>query len=101
MTPFFPHLTPPAGYHGFFPPRPDQIEEKLGESVLKNGLVLTSPISVSRLRVARVEGALTFSRGRNATQAENFTATDTARRRLLHEGALSELEDLMNQVFAL
>lgn len=33
------------------------------------------------------------------TQAETYSAQDSVRKRLMQEDALSELEDLMNQIF--
>ncbi|PIL34102.1 hypothetical protein GSI_03813 [Ganoderma sinense ZZ0214-1] len=71
------HLSADLGYAGFFPPRPHQVEDTLTESNVKGGLMLGPSVP-----------------------AETYSAQDSIRKRLMQENALSELEDLMNQVFA-
>ncbi|KAF9819188.1 hypothetical protein IEO21_02359 [Rhodonia placenta] len=71
------HASADLGYVGFFAPRPDDAEEVLTETNVKNGLILD-----------------------HAVPAESYSAQDTIKGNLLDkENALSELEDLLNQVF--
>ncbi len=85
-----------AGYVGFHPPRPHQIEETLTESNVKNGLVLPPAVPV------RPHDSPTFRWAwfDHTVQAETYSAQDSVRKRLMQEDALGELEDLMNQIFA-
>ncbi|KAL4248177.1 Mediator of RNA polymerase II transcription subunit 12 [Abortiporus biennis] len=71
------HNSAELGYFGFYPPRPDQEEEILTETNVKNGLMLGV-----------------------AVPAEHFSAQETAHSCINSENALSDLEDLMNQIYA-
>lgn len=84
---------PPAGYVGFYPPRPDEDEEVLTEANVKNGLILGLSVPVSYACITLIESHWSLF------QAETYSASDNIRNRLIHENALSELEELMNQIF--
>ncbi|KAK7692890.1 hypothetical protein QCA50_004525 [Cerrena zonata] len=71
------HSSSDLGYAGFFPPRPDQVEESLTENNVKNGLHIAPQVS-----------------------AETLSARDTVQERLAGEDVLEDLNDLMNQIFA-
>ncbi|KAI0344762.1 hypothetical protein BDW22DRAFT_1354912 [Trametopsis cervina] len=71
------HTSADLGYVGFFPPRPDQEEEVLTESNVKNGLSQTQLVPL-----------------------ETYSAQEPVRTRLVSENALAELEDLMDQILA-
>ncbi|KAL6308224.1 hypothetical protein BKA93DRAFT_726196 [Sparassis latifolia] len=71
------HASADLGYVGYFPPRGNEDEEILSETKVKNGLVLAPPVL-----------------------AETLSLQDNVRHCLVHENAISELEDLMNQIFA-
>ncbi|KAI8993842.1 hypothetical protein BD414DRAFT_480612 [Trametes punicea] len=71
------HVSGDVGYMGFFPPRPNDVEEVLTAGNVKNGLTLAPEV-----------------------QAEHFSQQHDIRKRLMHEDALSALEDVMNQIFA-
>ncbi|OCH91787.1 hypothetical protein OBBRIDRAFT_752537 [Obba rivulosa] len=70
------HVSADTGYLGFYPPRIKQDEDILTETNVKNGLVL--PLAVP---------------------AETYSAQDNVKSRLMHENALQELEELMDQIF--
>ncbi|KZT00461.1 uncharacterized protein LAESUDRAFT_666096 [Laetiporus sulphureus 93-53] len=70
------HTTADVGYMGFYPPRPDEDEEVLTETNIKNGFVLNLSVP-----------------------AETYSTQDTIRNSLIHENALGELENLMEQIF--
>ncbi|EKM53974.1 uncharacterized protein PHACADRAFT_196411 [Phanerochaete carnosa HHB-10118-sp] len=71
------HGSADLGYVSFFPPRPDQEEDILTVSNVKDGFQQPPVVP-----------------------AETYTARDTVKPRLSTENALSELEDLMAQIFA-
>ncbi|KAH9945672.1 hypothetical protein B0H21DRAFT_744154 [Amylocystis lapponica] len=71
------HATADLGYIGFYPPRPNEEEELLTERNVRDGLAITVPVL-----------------------AESYSAQDNVRNRLAHENGLSELEELMSQIFA-
>ncbi|KAI0068850.1 hypothetical protein BV25DRAFT_1904185 [Artomyces pyxidatus] len=71
------HASADLGYIGYHPPRPRQEEDILTEANVKNGLHLPTPVS-----------------------AETWGAQDLVKNRFSFENAVSELEDLMNQIFA-
>ncbi|KAI0633322.1 hypothetical protein C8Q77DRAFT_1217758 [Trametes polyzona] len=71
------HTTGDIGYIGFYPPRPNDVEEVLTETNVKHGLVLNPEVL-----------------------AEHYSHRNEIRKRLMQEDALSALEDVMNQIFA-
>ncbi|KAI0356240.1 hypothetical protein OH77DRAFT_1401364 [Trametes cingulata] len=71
------HVSGDVGYIGFYPPRPDDVEEALTEKSVKDGLTLAPAVS-----------------------AECYSQQHEIRKRLMQEDALSALEDVMNQIFA-
>ncbi|TFY65710.1 hypothetical protein EVG20_g5379 [Dentipellis fragilis] len=71
------HASADLGYIGYFPPRPGQDEDILTEGSVKNGLTLPSSVS-----------------------AETWSAQESVKKVLAAGNAMSDLEDLMNQVFA-
>ncbi|CAA7259196.1 unnamed protein product [Cyclocybe aegerita] len=64
------------GYPGFHPPRPGQDEDVLSETNIKNGFILSQPVSV-----------------------ETFSAQTMINEKLHSYETLSKLEELMNEVF--
>ncbi|CCM03316.1 uncharacterized protein FIBRA_05444 [Fibroporia radiculosa] len=70
------HSMADLGYTGYYPPKPGDEEETLTEINMKNGLILNLSVP-----------------------AETYSAQDTIKNSLLHNNAISELEDLMRQIF--
>ncbi|KAI0769653.1 hypothetical protein BD413DRAFT_627402 [Trametes elegans] len=71
------HISGDVGYIGIYPPRPNEVEEVLTERNLQEGLKLPGEV-----------------------EAEHYSRNQDIRKRLMHEDALSELENFMNQIFA-
>ncbi|KAI0675055.1 hypothetical protein C8Q78DRAFT_1010248 [Trametes maxima] len=71
------HVSGGVGYAGFYPPRPDDVEETLTSANLAAGLTLRAEVN-----------------------AEHYSNNGAIRRRLMHDSALDELEDIMNRIFA-
>ncbi|KAH9858392.1 hypothetical protein C2E23DRAFT_767676 [Lenzites betulinus] len=71
------HVSRNVGYMGFYPPRPGDAEESLSEKNVKQGLTIAPEIP-----------------------AEHYSQQHEIRKRLMHDDALSALEDVMNQIFA-
>ncbi|KAJ3559369.1 hypothetical protein NM688_g388 [Phlebia brevispora] len=71
------HNSADLGYVGFFPPRPDQEEEILTETNVKNGITQGYSVPI-----------------------ETYSAQDSVHNQLGLDETLSELEELMNQVFS-
>ncbi|PCH43895.1 hypothetical protein WOLCODRAFT_138657 [Wolfiporia cocos MD-104 SS10] len=71
------HASADLGYIGFYPPRPDEVEEVLTETNVKNGLILNLSVP-----------------------AETYSQQDSIKNSLIYENAVTELEDLMNMIFA-
>ncbi|KAH9894990.1 hypothetical protein C8Q73DRAFT_745370 [Cubamyces lactineus] len=71
------HVSGDVGYIGFYPPRPNDVEETLTADNVKSGLVLQPEVL-----------------------AEHFSQQHDIRKRLMQEDALTALEDVMNQIFA-
>ncbi|OJT09261.1 Mediator of RNA polymerase II transcription subunit 12 [Trametes pubescens] len=71
------HTSGDIGYIGFYPPRPNDVEETLTEANVKHGLVLKPEVL-----------------------AEHYSQQHEIRKRLMQDDALSVLEDVMNQIFA-
>ncbi|GJJ06592.1 hypothetical protein Clacol_000785 [Clathrus columnatus] len=71
------HSSADLGFHGFFPPRPDQPEDLLSDSNVKHGYSATHTMG-----------------------AEHFSSLASIKDRILNHNALSDLNELMNQVLA-
>lgn len=82
------------GYPGFYPPRPGQEEDVMSQANIKRGLILGEPVPVSKVT------HLVISECQYFIKAETFSAHDMIKSRFAHHDALTELEDLMNEIFS-
>lgn len=82
------------GYSGFHPPRPGQDEDVMSQTNIKNGFIVGDSVPVCALPMS-----LTVIIINHIHQAETFSAQDMIKSRFTHHEALTELEDLMNDIF--